>query len=120
MSTFSDEMSAVAQELITEFGEQVEFEHIEQGTYDPTSGEAFSDTITPYSGYIVTSDYKQSEIDGVQIQNGDIKVYAYQMSETPKVSDTLEFSDETIYRIMDVKISRVNGVNVLYTLQVRT
>lgn len=119
MSQFSDEMAQVALELIQEFGEDGEFNRVTQGVYDPSSGESFSETQTSFTGSVVPNDYKESEIDGTVIQRGDVQVYAHRMgANVPQIGDTLTMS-EVDYRVINVKKTKANGADCLYTLQVR-
>lgn len=118
MSQFSDEMAQVAIDLITEYGQEADFLRSVNGEYDPTSGEYFTQDTTPYSGMIVPNDYKEREIDGTIIQRGDVKVLAHKMTETPAVGDQVTFG-EIDYRIINVKKTKANGADCLYTLQVR-
>jgi hypothetical protein len=118
MSEFSDDMAAVAKELITEFGESGSFNRNVEGEYNPQSGEPFGETSISYSGMVVPTDYKDYEIDGTIIQKGDIKILAHNMSEVPTPNDTLTFGD--FYgKIINVFRTRVNSADVIYTLQVR-
>lgn len=119
MSAFSDEMAQVALDLIKEFGEDGEFNRTTQGVYDPSSGESFSETQTSFTGSIVPNNYKESEIDGTVIQRGDVRVYAHRMgANVPAIGDILTFSNIE-YRVINVKKTKANGADCLYTLQVR-
>lgn len=118
MTQFSNEMSELAIELIAEFGETASFERIVQGNYAPSIADTLYDTITNYSGYVVPSQYKNSEIDGTVIQRGDFKILAHDMTSNPTVGDSLTFSGITC-KIVGVTHTRVNGSTVLYTLQGR-
>ncbi len=118
MSVFSDEMAAISLELITEYGETGSFERVVQGDYDPDSADTLFDTITTYSGSVVPSQYKNSEIDGTLIQRGDFKILAHNMTSDPAVGDSLTFGDISC-KIVSVNLTRVNGVTVLFTLQGR-
>ena len=118
MSDFSDEMAGVAKELLTEFGESGTFNRNVEGAYNPDSGEPFGETPVPYSGMIVPTYYKDYEIDGTIIQKGDIKVLSHVMTEVPTPGDTLTFGD--FYgKVINVMRTRLNGNDVIYTLQVR-
>lgn len=118
MSQFSDDMSAVAIELITEFGESVSFERTVQGTYAPSIADTLFDTVSTYTGYAIPSNYTNREIDGTLIQRGDFKVLAHEMSDEPEVGDNLTIGGITC-KIVGVTHTKVNGASVLYTLQCR-
>lgn len=118
MSQFSDDMAQVAIDLISEFGEDASFERTVQGIYDPESGEAFSETTTLYSGMVVPNSYQESEIDGTIIQRDDLMLLSHKMNEVPMVGDEVTL-DSGSYRILNVKKTKANGADCLYTLQVR-
>lgn len=119
MSEFSDEMAQVAVDLITEFGESATFARSSLAPYDPATGEGTSGpTTTSYGGYCFPNRFPINLIDGVNILHSDIQIYCHRMTQEPVVGDSITFDGNT-YQIMDVKNTRTNGVNVLYTLQAR-
>lgn len=118
MSTFSDNMASIATSLIAEFGQSASFTRTTQGTYDPEALEATGETSTTFTGSIVPSAYSTREIDGVNIQVGDSKVLAHIMDEVPMVGDVLTFGSQD-FRVINVAITKANGNDCLYTLQVR-
>lgn len=118
MSTFSDDMAAIAQDLISEFGEAGTFTRNVEGAYNPDSGEPFGESTITYSGYILPTNYSDYELANSIVQKGDIKVLAYKMSQVPAPMDLLTFGDFS-GKLINIMRSRINGNDVIYTLQVR-
>lgn len=118
MSAFSDELAALAQELIVEFGQVATFTRQDQGVYDPTNLEGFGVADVSFEGSVFLDTYTESEIDGSIIQKTDVKALAHTMTEVPKVGDVLE-AGSTEYRIINVDKATTNGATCLYTLQCR-
>ena len=68
------------------------------------------------SGY--PSAYHKSEIDGVTIKAGDIRLVLEKVSSPPAVNYTIVV-DGTTYRIQDVQKIRKSGADVIYICQLR-
>ena len=118
MSTFSDEMDALALELLTEFGQSVSFVRTTEGTYNPATGATGTATTTTFSGYGAPVDYDNKEIDNDIIKQGDSKLYVNAISTAPLPGDVVTLSSVD-YRVMIVRKYPINGTNVLYELQIR-
>jgi hypothetical protein len=120
MSAFSDEMAAVATELITEFGETCTFTRNVKGSYDPTTSKAIDTSVTTFSGVCFQEEYKINEIDTANVKRGDTKVLVSPITtgETPSVGDEITFSSLS-YRVINVDKTITNAETVLYTLQCR-
>jgi len=119
MSTFSDEMAAVALDLLTEFGQTVTFNRSVYSSYDPTDGTTDTPVNTTWTAKAYPDDYKNTEIDGKHIQQGDIKLYSEaSSSNVPDVNDYVTVSGRA-YKVMDSKYITINAENVLYELQLR-
>lgn len=99
MATFDyAEMQAVAEELITEFGQQGTVTRI--GAVDPIEG---GDPVeTAYAAKLVPMTYQAREIDGTVILAGDVQLYisAVGLAITPQPNDTAAVNGKT-YRIIN-------------------
>lgn len=118
MTAFSNEMAAVALELLTEFGEVVSFTREVKGAYDPDTLSIPTLSTITFSGYSVPVNYGAGEIDREIIQQSDIKLYVNAMSTIPEIGDTVLLNSVS-YRVLNVIKYRVSGSTVLYELQVR-
>lgn len=117
MSTFSDEMDALALELLIEFGEAVTFTHTTQGTYDVSTASISGSTST-FSGYAAPVNYTPREVNGEMILQSDIKLYVNAVSTEPVPGDKVTVSGKT-YRVVSVLKNVINSNTVLYEVQVR-
>lgn len=118
MSDFSDEMAAIALELLTEFGEAVTFTRTSRAAYDPSTSTAASSGTSVFTGYGFPEEYLNRDIDGDRIQAGDIRIYVNSVSTEPAPADVLTMNS-TDYRVVRVRPYRTTGAPVLYELQVR-
>lgn len=114
----SDDLSALAINLISQFGESASFNRYSEANYNAQTGIPGMETIVSYSGYVYPQSYKLYEINNTTILAGDLQVLCYQMTQVPTVGDILTFGSNS-YRIVTVEKTRLNGVDVLYTCQVR-
>ena len=118
MSAFSDEMAALALELLTEFGELITIQRVAEGEYDPATGSVAAGTTTSYTGRGVTEDYRKNEIDGDVVKQDDLRLYLNATANEPLVGDRVTLQSKN-FQIIDANRVQVNGVTVLYDLQLR-
>jgi len=118
MSAFSDGIEAIATGLLREFGENVTFTRVTEGTYDVATSTTAAGSIINYSGFGVPTDYNLFELASEMINATDVKLSLEKTSTTPKVGDVAVLSSVT-YRVMNVNQDVVSGNNVIYTLQLR-
>lgn len=118
MSEFSDELSAITLELITEYGEAITFTRITVGAYDASTGSTGSGSTAMFTGVGVPIDYIQSEIDGTIVKQSDVKLFVNAVATVPVVGDEVDL-DSQDYKVMDVTKFAVNSETVLYELQLR-
>lgn len=111
-------LTAIATQLITEFGEAVTFTREVAGEYDPTTGDTLpGDTVT-YTAFGVPENYAQKEIDGVNIIQGDRKVTIYKTTIVPEVNDAITLNGAN-YRVISVEQIRAQGLDIIFQMQVR-
>lgn len=120
MSTFSDNMSTVSTQLITEFGETCSFSRIVVGSYDPATSISNEDSVTTFNGVCFQDKYSVYEIqNSLSLERDDIKVLVAPISgDEPLINDTITFSSIT-YRVLNISKVTTNGATVLFELQVR-
>lgn len=118
MSTFSDEMAAVALELITEFGEAVTFTRTTEGAYNSATGTTASATTSNFAGVAVPQNYDSEEIDGTNILQSDLRLITNAVATRPEPQDQVSI-DSVLYRVINVSRITVNSNDVAYELQVR-
>jgi len=118
MSALSDDLEALATELITEYGQSCSFSRTSGGTFDPTAGENTGASTSTWTGVCVPEDYKRYEINETTIKENDIKLLVNKTDTEPKAGDTVTVST-VVYRVIEAKKQVLNGANVMYELQVR-
>lgn len=118
MSNFSDEMAAVALELLTEFGEAVSFTRTTEGAYDTATGTTAAGSDSVFTGFGAPIDYDNNEIDGTVIQQGDVRLYVNAVTTLPLPADKVTL-DSVQYRVMNTRKYTINSEHVLYELQIR-
>lgn len=114
----SDEMKAVATDLLTEFGVNCTFTPRSAGTYDVSTSSTTSSDGSTYTGYGYPSNYSKEEIDGELVRQDDIQLLVEQTSSRPVPGEKVSFNSTT-YRIINVSEQNLQGVSVIYICQVR-
>lgn len=104
-------------------GLELTLQRVTKGVYDPATGKAV-DTVASYDGSGLRENYKQSDIDGTLIKQGDVKILISPLlldgSDTPQVKalDKLIFNGET-YTVQGVEPWSYAGLTVGYSVQAR-
>lgn len=115
--TFATNMQAVALNLLRGYGQAVTLSRSVEGVYIPETAETAAASDTTYSGYIHTSPFSTSEVDGVTILATDISAYLYSTT-LPLSGDTVSI-DNVSYRVMQVNQLKAQGIKIVYRLQLR-
>lgn len=118
MTTFAEEMQAVAIDLITEFGQSVSFSRVTEGTYNTSNSAPASGSTITYTAYGVPMDYSAFEISTKSVLSTDLKLLIHKTTQTPQVGDVATFGG-VAYRVMDVNKEVANGQDIYFSLQVR-
>jgi len=125
MSFDYTELQTVATELIGEFGGNVTITHVTVGTHDAITGVISGVTTTQQTVKAVLFDYTNKEsgaanIDGEVIRSGDKKmlVSANDLTADIVLTDTVTVSG-TVWRVMNIKITRPAAVTIIYEVQLR-
>lgn len=116
--TFYSGMQTTATTLLTNYGQNLTFTRETPGAYDPATGTVGTPTETSYSGYGVVLNYRDAEIDGERILQGDRMITLQNVSTAPKINDTVPIGSDT-YTVLQVKALNPAGTNLVYKLQVR-
>jgi hypothetical protein len=120
MSEFYDDLAAMADEQLAEFGRACTLGVLVSGSYDPAEGAA-TITTTDYPITATLFDYPQKFIDGSLVLTGDKKalVSARGLAIELKPGHVLTDSLGVVYTVVNVKATAPAGTVVLWTLQVR-
>ena len=119
MSSFSDEMAAVAVDLLTDFGETVSLDLNATTGYNTSTGLSTGDSATTVTGKAVPIDYSSAEINNTTVLQGDIRLYIEFVSEIVEVNDTVVMSNGERYRVVNSIRYKLNAASLLYELQLR-
>ena len=106
-------------ESLQESGEQVIFSYAVDPVFDNDTGDLISGgTSGTQTAYGYPESYSNSEIDGSNIQRGDIKLICSAGALRP-VTGWLCLLDSVSYRVMNCNVFRKSGVDVIYYVQLR-
>lgn len=116
--TFYTDMQGTATSLLTNYGQNLTFSRSTPGAYDPAAGTTGTATDSSYSGYGVVLNYRNFEIDGERILQGDRRITLQNVTTEPRVNDVVEI-DSKDYVVLAVMSMSPAGTNLVYKLQVR-
>ena len=119
MSQFYDDMKAVADELIGEFGQPITMtlKGKAAGGRDPVTGEpTAAEPDVTISGDGIKLQYKKMEVDGVSVIMGDCKLKF--VGEAPVIGMITTVDGEE-WRVMQPNPVTPAGTNLLYDVQLR-
>lgn len=117
---FYSEVAGTAQEMIAEFGRSVTLRRNSEGTYNPATDAISGATTTDVAVQAVFTEFKQKDIDGTLIQQGDkqVLVAAAALTSPPENNDILvDGSDQ--YRIIELMAIQPGDTALIYKVQVR-
>lgn len=119
--SLATELTVIAQSLLNEFGQNVTFTNNNVDSYDPTTG-IKTLSATNYTGDIYVSKFTNREIGAplgsTVIKADDLKIIASDMDRVPEEGDTVSISSVD-YRVMQVSVTNVTGIDVLYNILAR-
>lgn len=106
-------------ESLQESGEQVVFSYKTDPVFDNDTGDLISGGATgTQTAYGYPESYSNSEIDGTNIQRGDIKLICSAGGLRPVVGWSCLLDSKT-YRVMNCEPIRESGIDVIYYVQLR-
>jgi hypothetical protein len=119
MSAFYDEVSAIADELLVEFGAPALLTRVTPGSYDPATGTTTGDVTTTWTGTGAKFDYEQKDVDGTKVREGDQRVYLSTVGiVNPHTGDTLTIGGVVLNVVVSRQLKPASTA-VLYDVQVR-
>jgi len=113
-----DKLQPTADRLITQFGEQVTFTRTYPGAFNPATGAIENSSTNVSTVYAVPSEYNSNQITVSSIQSGDLKLRVTSSMYVPNQGDAAEFNNEN-WVVVDYMTTRVNGLDVTYSVQIR-
>jgi hypothetical protein len=115
--SFYGGLQSTAARLLAKYGQNITFTRQASSSLNPVTGVVTSTPAT-YTGYGAAFGYGASEVDGVLVQMGDIRLLLEATDTAPEVDHTCVIDSKT-YRVMDVKTSSPAGTVTHYTVQLR-
>lgn len=116
--TFYTGLQSTAASLLTSYGRSLTFTRTTPGAYNPATGTTGAGTATEYTGYGAVLEYRNREVDGERILQGDRKIILQNVSTEPNINDVVPIDSES-YTVLGVMSLNPAGTNVIYTLHVR-
>lgn len=120
MSGLPGSLKGIAKTVIERFGEEATLKQHTQGSYSVDSGKR-SSTPSSETVQVFMEAYNSHEMtSNPRVEAGDRKAHisAENLNDAPKPKSTLEMDSE-VWRIVATDAEEVEGVQVLYTCQVR-
>lgn len=114
---FYDGLKTVASNLLASKGQQVTVSRETSSGFNPITGINTTSTST-FTGYGVSTNYNQNQIDGTIVQNGDILFILESTDTEPELEDTIVI-DSVNYIVKNVIEVSPAGTTVIYKLQLR-
>lgn len=103
--------------VINEVGKDLTLRKITEGDYNPATGSVVNTPAdTTVKGMLLN--YRDSQVDGSIIQQGDRRAVIRTGDAVPEIQDIL-IEGSTQYRIIDVRTVEYSGNAVIYSCQVR-
>lgn len=115
--SFATNMAATALRLLTNYGQSVSVVRDVIGAYDTATGTVTDSSDTNYSGYGYPEGYSSYLIDGVVIEQQDIKL-TFSSTTTPLVDDIFTVGG-VAYTAQNVERITAQGSNIVYIVQLR-
>lgn len=117
MSEFYDDMQATAIELLAEFGVPRVLTRVTTGAYVP--GQGTTTTESTFTANCIKLNYRQTDIDGTLIKQGDQKVFiSPDAANTPETGDKITFPDGDWTVVQSAPIAP-GDTTVIHDAQVR-
>lgn len=119
MSGFNyTKITETAKRLLERFGQEVTLVMRSEGAYNTATGSSVI-TETSITANGVMLDYKDSEIDGTRVQQGDVRCFMESKADAIPKSGDLVVIDSINWTLVEPKKLKPGPVLVLYDLQLR-
>lgn len=120
MSAFYDDAAATVLEMLEEFGQLIRLNRSDTGDYDPDTGIVAPGTLITFLGMGLVLSYRQEQIDGTLIRQGDRRMYvAANIGTRPQPGDSIILADETVTSVVVSSPFAPDGTLVYHDLQCR-
>ena len=121
MSQFYDEAATTVVEMLDEFGQVVRLNRADTGAYNPDTGTVEPGTTLTFLGLGVVLSYRQEQIDGTLIRQGDRRMYvAANLATTPRPGDSIILADDTLVSVVISSPFAPDGTLVYHDVQCRS
>lgn len=117
VSDFYPNLRAVASRLLTTYGQNLTFTRKTSTGYNAATG-VNTLTTSQFSAHGAAFEYNAAEIDGTNIQRGDLRLLLEWATTAPILGDTVTI-DGLVYRVMNIQPTNPGGVVVMNELQLR-
>ena len=107
-----------ADRLLQANGRACTFTRRTGGAYNATTGASQLGRAETFPGTVVTLEFSARQVDGTNIQTGDLRGLASAAGKAPQVGDTLTL-DAIVYRVIDPRPLNPGGTVLLYYMQLR-
>lgn len=117
MGALSTALTATALRLLTNYGQAISVVRDNITSYTVSTGAVVDASDTSYSGYGHPGNYEASMIDGVLIQQNDIRL-VFSSTTEPLVSDIFTV-DSVAYTALAIQKYKAQGDKIAYIVQLR-
>ncbi len=120
MTLLTQQLLATVRRLIGNYGEIVSFNRVVSGAFVPSTGAVGAGTTTGYNAYGVQQPTPNHEVNGTTVLQSDLVLWieVNQFNYIPLVGDVATLGTQS-YRVLAVTNTVLQGVTLLYKLQLR-
>lgn len=119
---FYDDARAIVLEMLDEFGQMIMVSRTVEGSgvYNPETGLVEGGTAVSYAGLGLVDGYKQTDIDGTLIRQGDRRLYiAANIAIAPQTGDAVTLFDGKVLSVVASMPYSPAGIIVFHDVQLR-
>lgn len=120
MAQLSTSLLAMSRRLIRQYGTNIQFDRVVEGAFIPTTGGTAAGVETGYYAFGVQSPTPNREVNGTTVLQSDLVLWVEvaDAAYAPLVGDVATI-DTQAYRVLAVTSNVLQGVTLLYKLQLR-
>ncbi len=120
MTQLSTSLLTTTRRLLRHYGQNISFDRVVEGAFVPTTGDVGAGTHTTYTAFGVQEPTPNQEVNGTTVLQSDTICWleVNDASYIPLVGDVATLSGKA-YRILAVSSDILQGVTLLYKLQLR-
>lgn len=121
MSQFYDDAAATVVEMLDEFGQVIRLNRTDTGEYNVETGTVDPGVLLTYMGLGIILSYRQEQIDGTLIRQGDRRMYvAANMATSPRPGDSIVLANDTAVSVVISSPFAPDGTLVYHDVQCRS